>query len=161
MASWARLLSMTEAAPEESRRTIPVLAGESHPTVTPPAGVAVVLVATQDLGACDELAARLADVAHVAALDAPERQMAAAGSRPIIVLDCRPSMQTVTLAAIGATVPRDALVLLWGDAAELRAATQGMTRLAGQWIPCASDATPCDVGTLCASLVGAGRLSSG
>ena len=88
----------------------------------------------------------------VALLDALEEP---SSGLPIVLVDCqRPTVHVTSIAAIGEDLPRGTTVVLWGGSEsswnELDRDRMPNTR----WVRCSQEATPDDVGSLCAMLIG-------
>ncbi|MET0343425.1 MAG: hypothetical protein ABW252_20610 [Polyangiales bacterium] len=118
-----------------------------------------VLAATSASSAAEALQTYLGSTARVeqvqdlvALLDALEEPST---SQPIVLVDCqRPTVHVTSIAAIGEDLPRGTTVVLWGSSEsawnELDRDRMPNTR----WVRCSQEATPDDVGSLCAMLIG-------
>lgn len=74
---------------------------------------------------------------------------------PIVLLDCgRPTVHVTSIAAIGADLPLNTTIVLWGGSDELWKQIDRDRIPSCRWVRCSSEATMDDVGSLCAMLIG-------
>jgi len=119
-----------------------------------------VLVASASAAAFSELQSYLAGTAEVVQiadlvglLDILEGDGL---NEPILLVDCqRPTVHVTSIAAIGADLPRNTTVVLWGPSEEVWSQLEREPTC--RWVRCSSEADRDDVGSLCAMLVRSAR----
>lgn len=118
-----------------------------------------VLAATSARSAVEALQTYLGSTAQVeqvsdlvALLDALEEPGA---GRPIVLVDClRPTVHVTSIAAIGEDLPQGTTVVLWGTSESSWHELDRERTPNCRWVRCSQEATPDDVGSLCAMLIG-------
>ncbi|HVZ32013.1 MAG TPA: hypothetical protein VG963_06290 [Polyangiaceae bacterium] len=120
-----------------------------------------ILAACTDAGAVESLRSQLrgtADVVQVTdlvgLLDALDE---AVHVKPIVLLDTqRPTVHVTSVAAIGEDLPRGTTIVLWGASDEAWREIDRDRVPTCRWVRCSQEASPDDVGSLCAMLIRSG-----